>query len=268
MVPHGCVGASPGSISLNRAPGAENDNEMLVPNSLSDIAGRCLALCLLAWPLAAAAQQARLEPGTMAARVAACTACHGEQGRAGPDGYYPRLAGKPESYLYQQLLHFRDGRRQYPPMTHLLTGLPDGYLREIAAYFSDQHVPYPAAPPAEGGAGQQARGRALVFEGDPARGLPACVSCHGQGLGGMLPAIPGLRGLPRDYIVAQIGSWQNGLRRAAAPDCMASVAHKLTPQDVGALSYWLSAQPVPGDYAPGAGQPLPVACGSQEGAVR
>ncbi|MCB2071660.1 MAG: cytochrome C, partial [Ottowia sp.] len=31
----------------------------------------------------------------MAQRTLACTACHGEQGRAGPDGYYPRLAGKP-----------------------------------------------------------------------------------------------------------------------------------------------------------------------------
>ncbi|OZI77981.1 c-type cytochrome [Bordetella genomosp. 12] len=202
----------------------------------------------------------------MAARVAACTACHGAQGRAGPDGYYPRLAGKPESYLYQQLLHFRDGQRQYPPMMHLLTGLPDDYLREIAAYFSHQQVPYP--PPAAGGDAQHAQGRALVFDGDPARGLPACASCHGQTLGGMLPAIPGLLGLPRDYLVAQIGSWQNGLRHAAAPDCMAAVAHKLTPQEVGALSYWLAAQPVPPDYRPEADQPLPVRCGSQQEGAR
>ena len=84
-----------------------------------------------------------LQRGTMAARVAACTACHGEQGRAGADGYYPRLAGKPQEYLYHQLLNFRDGRRQYRPMAHLLAGLPDTYLHEMAAYFADQHVPYP-----------------------------------------------------------------------------------------------------------------------------
>ncbi len=184
----------------------------------------------------------------MAARVAACTACHGAQGRAGPDGYYPRLAGKPASYLYQQLLHFRDGQRQYPPMTHLLTGLGDDYLREIASYFAQQSVPYPA--PAQDGTSHDALGRALVFEGDALRGLPACASCHGQSLGGRLPAIPGLLGLPRDYIVAQIGSWQNGLRHAAEPDCMAAVARKLSPQEVGALSYWLSAQAVPQDYHP------------------
>ena len=28
----------------------------------------------------------------------ACTTCHGKEGRAGPDGYYPRIAGKPAGY--------------------------------------------------------------------------------------------------------------------------------------------------------------------------
>ncbi|HEY8707095.1 MAG TPA: cytochrome C, partial [Burkholderiaceae bacterium] len=32
---------------------------------------------------------------TMAQRVQACTGCHGPQGRAASDGYYPRIAGKP-----------------------------------------------------------------------------------------------------------------------------------------------------------------------------
>ena len=45
---------------------------------------------------------------SMAQRTLACTACHGKEGRAGPDGYYPRIAGKPAGYLYNQLLNFRD----------------------------------------------------------------------------------------------------------------------------------------------------------------
>ena len=36
----------------------------------------------------------------MAERTKPCTACHGDQGRAGPDGYYPRLAVKPAGYLH------------------------------------------------------------------------------------------------------------------------------------------------------------------------
>ncbi len=208
---------------------------------------------------------AALEPGTMRARVAACTACHGEQGRAGPDGYYPRLAGKPRDYLYHQLQNFRDGRRQYAPMAHLLRNLPDAYLREIAAYFSDQHVPYPAPARADVGPATLERGRLLTTAGDPGRGVPACVACHGASLGGLAPAIPGLLGLPRDYLLAQIGSWRSGTRHAAEPDCMAQVAHQLAPDDIAAVAAWLSAQPVPPAYQPAAAASitLPTACGSQ-----
>src|SRR3712207_3407120 len=49
----------------------------------------------------------------MARRVAAWTVCHGEQGRAATDTCYPRITGKPDGYLYSQLVNFRDGRRQY-----------------------------------------------------------------------------------------------------------------------------------------------------------
>jgi len=231
------------------------------------LAALAAAGAALSWPAAPAAAQGAvpLQPGTMQARVAACTACHGEQGKAGADGYYPRLAGKPADYLYHQLLNFRDGRRQYRPMTHLLAGLPDAYLREIAAYFADQHVPYP--PPARQAvpAAMLEQGRTLAMQGDPARGLPACVACHGAALSGLNPAIPGLLGLPRDYIGAQIGGWKNGLRQAAAPDCMKDIANKLTPQDIGALSAWLSSRPVAEPYVPDpAGSAnLPAECGSQ-----
>lgn len=206
-----------------------------------------------------------LVPDTMAARTAACTACHGQQGRAGSDGYYPRLAGKPQEYLYHQLLNFRDGQRQYRPMAHLLRNLPDAYLREIAGYFADQHVPYPE--PQRSGTGGDAleKGRLLVTAGDPSRHLPACVACHGERLSGLAPAIPGLLGLPRDYIGAQIGSWKTGLRHAIAPDCMADIAQRLTPEDIAAVAAWLSSQTVAEPYVP---QPadalrLPAECGSQ-----
>lgn len=211
------------------------------------------------------ADETVLRPDTMAARVAACTACHGEQGRAGADGYYPRLAGKPQDYLLHQLLNFRDNRRQYRPMTHLLVGLPDDYLREIAGYFAEQHAPYPRPTRPDVSAATLEAGRKLALNGDAARGLPSCAACHGAALSGVAPAIPGLLGLPRDYIGSQIGGWKNGLRHAAAPDCMADIAKKLTPEDIGALAAWLSSQPVVEPYVPEpAGSiKLPVECGSQ-----
>jgi cytochrome c553 len=181
----------------------------------------------------------------MAQRTLACTACHGEQGRAGPDGYYPRLAGKPATYLYQQLLNFRDGRRHYAPMTGLLDNLDDTYLRAMADYFSAQSVPYPAPQAAPTSAAEQERGRRLVLEGNKARSVPACTQCHGLQLTGVNPDIPGLLGLPADYLNAQLGGWQTGQRATAAPDCMAAIAKRMTAADIHAAARWLSTQPVP-----------------------
>ena len=112
------------------------------------------------------------------------------------------------------------------------------------------------------------RGRQLVFNGDKSRNVPACVACHGQRLTGVEPSIPGLLGLPRDYVNAQFGAWRDKLRRAHAPDCMAQITARLTLEDVNAVSSWLAAQPVPGDPRPAASitRPLPLECGSAKDA--
>jgi cytochrome c553 len=67
---------------------------------------------------------------------------------------------------------------------------------------------------------------------------------------GREPATPGLLALPRDYLIAQLGRWQIGLRRTAEPDCMAQIAKRLSPQDINALANWLPAQAVPADTRP------------------
>lgn len=198
----------------------------------------------------------------MAQRTAACAACHGDQGRASAAGYLPRIAGKPEGYLYNQLLNFQNGRRVNPAMNAMVAHLPDAYLKEIAGHFATLHPPYPAPQAGLAPAAQLEAGRRLVMEGAAARRLPACVACHGAQLGGVLPAIPGLLGLPRDYLVLQLSAWRSGARRAAAPDCMAHVARSLSRDEVLAVASWLSAQPVPARYAPQAAPAaaLPIAC--------
>jgi cytochrome c553 len=227
------------------------------------LAGVVLAAAAMAAVAQPVGDQAPLQPDTMAGRLAACTACHGPQGRAGPDGYYPRIAGKPAGYLFHQLQHFRDGRRHYAPMQVLLETLSDDYLRDIAHWFSDQHPPYEPARSARVDAQGLERGRLLTVQGDAARGIPACAACHGAALTGVNPAIPGLLGLPHDYISAQFGAWRAGLRQATAPDCMAEIARKLSPDEIAAVGAWLSIQPVPDAGAPAAALTLPQPCGSQ-----
>lgn len=219
---------------------------------------------LLAWPAAA-----RLAPfeDSMAQRVLACTGCHGAEGRSAPDGYYPRIAGKPAGYLFHQLQNFREGRRPYAPMARLIAPLDDAYLREIAEHFAGLDLPYAAPPAATTSPEALARGRRLTLQGDPGRRLPACAACHGAALTGVAPAVPGLLGLPRDYLVSQLGAWRDGSRRAHAPDCMADLARRMSPDEVVAVAQWLAAQPVPQPSTPlvstaALPAPMPLRCGS------
>ncbi|QTN26697.1 c-type cytochrome [Rhodoferax sp. AJA081-3] len=226
-----------------------------------------LALSLLWAPVQAADTSPttpRTVPDTIAQRVLACTGCHGKEGRSTNAGYFPRIAGKPAAYLYNQLRNFRDGRRTNAAMTHLVDPLSDAYLREIANYFASQDLPYPPPQTANAPAAVLQQARTLVLQGDASRKIPACTHCHGSAMTGVLPAFPGLLGLPRDYLVGQLGAWQTNKRHAVAPDCMGSIAKRLTADEISAIATWLSSQALPAQtHAVAANtRPLPVDCGS------
>jgi cytochrome c553 len=215
-------------------------------------------------PVWAAGLVVEQAPDTIEARVMGCAACHGVHGEGTDNDYFPRLAGKPADYLFRQLRAFRDGGRKYPPMNYLLAYLPDAYLRQIAEYFAAQHPPFPPPTAPDVDAQSLALGKVLATDGDRERGVPACASCHGHGLTGKEPAIPGLLGLHSTYISAQLGAWRYGTRRASAPDCMHEIATRLSERDISAVAAWLAAQPAPPNSAPAAPDrsTLPLACGS------
>jgi cytochrome c553 len=199
------------------------------------------------------------------ARVQGCVTCHGQDGQGTSSGYFPRIAGKPAGYLYNQLVAFRNGTRKYPPMNYLVAYLPDPYLREIADYFARQRPAFAAKETGRADASTIERGRNLVTSGDAARQIPPCIACHGAGLTGMEPGIPGLVGLRPTYIDAQLTRWRVGDRNAAEPDCMKRIATRLSETDVGAVAAWLSLQDPPKDASPESANlvRMPLACGSQ-----
>jgi cytochrome c553 len=224
----------------------------------------CLVLIALPFRPAQSETPARA-PDTMAARVLACASCHGAEGEGTSDVYFPRLAGKPSGYLYNQLVAFKNARRKYPPMNYLLEFLPEAYLKQIAEHFAALRPPFPAPAIPTESKEVLARGELIATKGDPQRGIPPCAACHNPNFGGMEPAIPGLLGLRASYISAQLGGWRYGTRTAASPDCMQIVASLLTEDDVKAVAAFLSSRPAPSDpsFAPRGSLPMPLACGSE-----
>lgn len=199
-------------------------------------------------------------------RVAACAACHGEQGQGirGAE-YFPHLAGKPSGYLLEQLQGFRDGRRANTQMTWLVQYLDDAYMKEIAEHYAQLPPRTHAADAHPDLTADQARLAArLVNDGDGSRHLPACSGCHGKNLAGLQPGVPALVALPADYVAAQLGAWRIGTRRSVAPDCMHDVAMKLTEPEINAIANYLSGQSNGDGVAPAAAGSFapPVACGA------
>lgn len=202
-------------------------------------------------------------PDTTAARVQGCATCHGAAGQGTPG--FPRIAGKPAGYIFNQLRNFRDGRRSYPPMNYLLEYLHDDYFQEMAAFFAAQRLPFARPGRSTLSAGELARGDRLAHQGNAARGVPPCMACHGPKLMGMEPGIPGLLGLSSRYISGQLEAWRAGTRHANPPDCMSEVAGRLTEEEITAVAGWLgskaaSSTSVP---APQGSWRTPLACGSE-----
>jgi cytochrome c553 len=225
-----------------------------------------LPLVLMAWAGIAQADQPSI-PDTLQQRIAACTSCHGVHGEGSSGaGFFPRLAGKPAGYLALQLQNFQRGLRKYAPMEYTVRQLSPAYMHEIAEYFAAQQVPYERKPVPDLAPAVLQRGEQLVTSGDTALKVPPCQACHGKMLTGTEPSVPGLVGLPYDYISSQLGSWRTGTRASATPDCMAEIANRLTPADITAVAAWLASHDVPPDTHP---QPAgsitpPLHCGVLE----
>lgn len=225
--------------------------EITHPNRVRLLEVVAMGLLTMVFTSLSFAADARAIPDTLQQRIAACTSCHGVhgEGTAG-SGYFPRLAGKPAAYLARQMQNFRDGRRKYAPMEFTVRQLPPAYMREIAEYFAAQQVRYDRSRLPRVSTATLQRGDQLIGKGDPSLKIPACSSCHGSQLTGVEPSIPGLIGLPYDYISAQLGAWRTHTRATVAPDCMATVASRLSASDITAVAAALANRELPADTQP------------------
>ena len=205
-----------------------------------------------------------------AAKAGTCAACHGLDGNP-TDPQYPRLAGQSERYIAQQLALFKSGERTggmsavMMPFASMLTAQD---ARDVGAHFAAQKSGAGIADDTTIATGPNAGkkffevGQQLFLSGDKARGIPACMACHGPtGAGNPGPAYPRVAGQMADYSKRRLEEYRAGTTTQRDPhlfNVMAGVAKQLTDEEITSLSSYLQGlHPRRDDMASAA--PAPVA---------
>jgi cytochrome c553 len=166
-----------------------------------------------------------------------CAACHGEQG-VSSSGLYPTLAGMNAAVIYKQLDDFRAGKRWYGAMNGIAQALSPQASADVAVYFARRSggLASAARQRSQGGdsPGQHTLAVRLVFDGDPARGIPPCAACHGPNE--IKLGAPPLKGQQSAYIERQLAAFAQGMRQNDIDERMRTIASQLTPLEMHNLA--------------------------------
>lgn len=165
-----------------------------------------------------------------------CAGCHGEFGQGGKQGEYPRLAGQPYQFIYDQLILFRERRRPNLAMVEYVDErqMPDEDIQDVSAYLANLELPNRLSPVDENAPGFDALARLEEAKrviqiprapGDVKAGQRLykreCSSCHGRdGRGEPDGNVPLLAGQYTRYLWRQVDKYIEGMRihDPSAPD--------------------------------------------------
>jgi cytochrome c553 len=166
-------------------------------------------------------------------KSATCSACHGADGNS-LIPMYPNLAGQSANYLAKQLKEFKSGDRNNPVMAGMVAALNEEDMYDLAAFFAVQE--------AKPGTGEGSDiGKKLYFSGDAAKGVTACIACHGVNGKGMKQAgFPNLAGQSNDYLKTQLTMFRDGTRNNDSNGMMRNIAIKLSDDDIEELAKYMS----------------------------
>ena len=186
-----------------------------------------------------------------ATKAGACAACHGLDGNPS-DAQYPRLAGMPERYVAHQLALFKAGVRtsgMAAVMAPMAAPLSAQDMRDLGAFFAQQKAGAGVADDSAIATGPYAgmkfyeAGQKLYRGGDPVRGIPACMACHGPaGAGNPGPAFPHVGGQQSAYVVRRLQEYRTGTTTEQDHhlfDMMAAVAKNLSDEEIQSLGSYL-----------------------------
>lgn len=175
------------------------------------------------------------DPAAGEAKAQACVACHGADGNSANSGF-PSLAGQVPGYIAGQLAAFKSGKRANAIMMGLAQPLSVEDMADLDAWYASQTI----APRSisEDQLALASEGESLYRGGSAELAVPACMACHGPAGRGMPSNYPRVAGQWPEYLEGQLLAFKSGQR---AGKIMGPIAHRLSAQQIHALSVYMSA---------------------------
>lgn len=167
------------------------------------------------------------DPARGEQHAALCFGCHGAGGNALLAGM-PSLAGQQPTFLELQMILFREGIRDVPPMNAVMKNLKDDEILDLAAYFAS--LPIAKAPGPES-AETSTRGAGLSKKMN-------CGSCHRPDYSGQ-NQIPRLAGQREDYLFDALKAFASD-KRVGIDTSMNGVLYGLKDDDLKALAHYFA----------------------------
>lgn len=157
-----------------------------------------------------------------------CAGCHNEGNAA------PKLDGQLPTYLYKQLVDYKNGGRKDPAttMNGLAATLSEQDAADVAAWYGSQKPML--------GKGDEGDPTGIVAVGEGKRMEPACASCHGTSGQGEKVDTPRLSGQKMDYLEKTLLAYKNGSRANDVYSRMRLIASKLSDAEIKQLAEYYS----------------------------
>lgn len=168
--------------------------------------------------------------GQALAKARNCGQCHGAQG-VSATANIPSLAGHPEEFVTLQLILFREGLRDTPPMPALAAGLSDQQVEDLAAFYASL---------APGHLDRPSRDAARYEAGAALAETLRCGTCHLAQFQGRAQ-MPRLTGQREDYLAHALTQYRDGTRRGTDTN-MNAVMYGVGEAEIAALAHFMAQQ--------------------------